>query len=163
MGHCIQAIITTSGAADHLRTNYPQLPFVNASQEFVIVPVDSDFIDSVTKARPSQSTETFLLLTDAFHELLLDLSRFGMLAYVETDYFGGIGGQGAAVYSRGEVVMKPKWRKSGPVNQALKRIGVRRRLLEDRFSALRLGRYRSNDDLSDAAVSARRDHGVNLG
>lgn len=155
MGHCIRAIVTTSDIADDLQAIYPQLPRVNARQDFVILPVDADFIDSVTGARPSQSTETFMLLTDAFHELLRELSRFGPLAYIETEYFGGVGGQGAAVYSGREVMMEPEWRDSGSINRALKRIGVKRRLLGDRFSALGLDEYRSNDDLIDAAVGAR--------
>ena len=150
MGHCIQAIITTSEIADQLRTVYPELPRVNAPQGFVILPVDAGFIDAVTAVRPEQSTETFMLLTDGFHELLLDLSRFGPLAYIETEYFGGNGGQGAVVYSGREVVMKPEWSHSGPVNRALKLIGVKRGLVGDRFSALDLGKNRSNDDLIDA-------------
>ncbi len=92
-----------------------------------------------------------MLLTDGFQELLLDLSRFGALAYIETDYFGSNGSQGAVVYSGREVVMKPEWSHSGPVDRALKLIGVKRGLVGDRFSAFGLGKYRSNDDLIDAA------------
>ncbi len=74
------------------------------------------------------------------------------MAYVETDYFGGVGGQGAAVYSDRQVIMEPEWGESGSINRALKMIGVKRNLLGDRFSALGLGAYRSNDDLTDAAM-----------
>lgn len=176
MGHCIQAIVTSSDTAERLQEIYPQLPLVSASQEFVILPVDADFVDSVTQPRPSQSTETWMLLTDAFHDLLRELSRFGPLAYIETEYFGGVGGQGAAVYSDGMVMMEPEWSDSGPinraleligvkplrrpqnrswfcspVNRALKLIGIKRGLLGDRFSTLGLGQYRSNDDLIEAS------------
>ncbi len=165
MGHCIQAIVTTSDIAESLRTIYPQLPGVKAPQGYVILPVDGEFIDDVTEARLSQSTgtfilppEAFMLLTETFHSLLRDLSRFGPLAYIETDYFGGVGAQGAAVYSGREVVMELRWRNFGPVNQALKLIGVKRRLLGDRFSALGLYKYRLNEDLIDAAASDRHEH-----
>jgi hypothetical protein len=151
MGHCVQAIVTTPNVADELRALYPQLPRVAAQQGFVILPVDAGFIDSVTEARPAQSSEKFMLLTAAFNELLRRLSRFGPLAYVETEYFGGIGGQGAAVYSGGETVMEPEWRESGPINRALGLIGVKRRLHRDQFRALGLEGYRSNDDLLEAA------------
>jgi hypothetical protein len=118
-----------------------------------------------------------MLLTDGLHDLLLDLSRFGPLAYIETEYFGGTGGQGAVVYSGREVVMGPEWHDSGPISRALGLIGVKRRPVGgrfstlglralgligvkrcpvgDRFSALGLGAYRSNDDLIDAAAQAR--------
>lgn len=152
MGHCIQAIIATSGIADRLQSAYPQLSRVVARQGFVILPIDADFIDSVTEARPPQSTNTFMLLTDAFQDFLRELSRLGPVVYIETEYFGGVGGQGAAVYSDGQVVIKPEWGESGPINRALAIIGVNRGPLGDRFSALGLDAYRSNDDLIDAAM-----------
>jgi hypothetical protein len=152
MGHCVQAIVTTSAIADELQAIYPQIPRVTARQGFVILPVDAEFVDSAAESRPEQSSEAFKLLTAGFHELLRKLSRLGPLAYIETDYFGGVGGQGAAVYSCGEVVMEPEWRESGPINQALGLIGVKRRLLGDRFRALGLDAYRSNDALVDAAT-----------
>jgi hypothetical protein len=150
MGHCVQAIVTTSNVADELRALYPQLPRVAVQQGFVILPVDADFIDSVTGARPAQSSEKFMLLTAALNDLLRRLSLLGTLAYIETEYFGGVGGQGAAVYSGGETVMEPEWRESGPINRALGLIGVKRRLHWDRFQALGLEGYRSNDDLIEA-------------
>lgn len=153
MGHCIQAIVTRADIADRVQAAHPQLPRVVARQGFVILPIDDEFIDSVTVAQPSRpSDDTFMLLTDSFQEVLREFSRFGRLAYIETDSFGGTGGQGAAVYSDDEIIMEPEWGKLGPINRALKLIGVHRGLIGDCFSALGLGAYRSNDDLIDAAL-----------
>jgi hypothetical protein len=151
MGHCVQAIITTSDVADQLKARYPQLHRVTGRQGFAILPVDADFIDSVTGARPAQSTEDFMLLTAAFDDLLRGLSQLGPIAYIETEYFGGVGGQGAAVYSGGQTVMEPEWGELGTINRALGLIGVKHRLLGDRFQALGLEEYRSNDDLIEVA------------
>ncbi len=151
MGHCIQAIVTTADVAESLRAIYPQFPLVKVAQGFTVLPVDVELIDSVVEARPSQSPGTFASLTKGFQDLLLELSRLGPLAYIETDYFGGKGGQGAVVYSGREIVMAPMWRRSGPINRALRLIGVKRRLIGDRFSALGLGEFRCNDDLIEAA------------
>src|SRR5437588_158573 len=96
MGHCVQAIVTTSEVADELQTIYPHIPRVAASHGFVILPVDADFVDSAAESRRGQSCNQLMLLTEGFHELLRHLSRLGPLAYIETDYHGGIGGQGAA-------------------------------------------------------------------
>ena len=157
MGHCVQAIVATSDVADALRRLYAVLPWVAARQGFVILPVDADFIDSVTRIRPEQSSDAFMLLTASFDGLLQRLSLLGPIAYIETEYFGGVGGQGAAVYSRGETVMAPDWRESGPIDRALALIGVKRPLLGDRFQALGLNRYRSNDDLIEAAECSRSE------
>jgi hypothetical protein len=151
MAHCVRAIVATSDIADKLIALYPQLPRVAARQGFAILPVDADFIDSVTAARPAQATEEFLMLTAAFDDLLRQLSLLGPIAYIETDYFGGVGGQGAVVYSGGKTLMEPEWRGLGPINRALRLIGVKRLLLGDRFQALGLEAYRSNDDLIEAA------------
>lgn len=153
MAHCIQAIVAASETADRLQAACPRLPRVVARQNYAIFPVDADFVESVTEARPSTDTDTFELLTDAFQDYLRALSRLGALAYVETDYFGGDGGQGAAVYSDGRAMMEPEWSEEiGPINRALKLIGVEQGLAYDHFSALGLTEYRGNDDLINAAI-----------
>jgi hypothetical protein len=151
MGHTVRAIIATSDVADELRMRYPVLAQVAVRQGFVILPVDADFVDSVSEIRPETSSNEFALLTASFDTLLRRLSLHGPIAYIETVYFGRVGRQGAAVYARGEVLMAPESRESGPINRAVALIGVKRPLIGDRFQAIGLGRYRSNDDLIEAA------------
>jgi hypothetical protein len=52
-------------------------------------------------------------------------SRQGMLMYFETDYFGGLGCQGAAVFQHGELIFGPQSAKTGAINQGLKLLGIR--------------------------------------
>jgi hypothetical protein len=52
-------------------------------------------------------------------------SRHGPLMYFETEYFGGAGGQGAAVFQDGELIFGPSWAEIGPINHALKLLGIR--------------------------------------
>jgi hypothetical protein len=151
MGHCIQAIIAPSDVADAIRQLHPQLRRVRAPQNFAILPVDGDFVEAVCHERPPQCTETFVVLTSAFGEYLLELSRLGKLAYVETEYFGGAGGQGAAVYSDRQELMAPEWKEFGCINSALRLLGVSNQQGGDCFTALGLGRFRRRDDLMDAA------------
>ncbi len=67
-------------------------------------------------------------------------------ALIETDYFGGNGTQWAAVY-RGDAELMPlKEADAGPINSALKAIGVRS-FLTDRFTTIGLGEHRDWDDL----------------
>ena len=65
---------------------------------------------------------------------------------VETDYFGGNGTQWAAAYYGNTELMPLKEADAGPINSALKAIGVRS-LLTDRFTAVGLGEHRDWDDL----------------
>lgn len=89
----------------------------------------------------------FMLLTQAFQDKLQRLSTGGQLAYVETDYFGGVGGQGAVVYRDGHEVLPRTWGKAGVINGALRLLGVKRKLLADRFTVIGFGQVRSNDDI----------------
>lgn len=71
----------------------------------------------------------------------------GGLAYVETEYFGGTGGQAAFAFVDGREAVAPQSaRSAGPINQALRRIGVVRTLADDEFDAIGLGGRRSMDD-----------------
>ena len=85
---------------------------------------------------------------------LLELSRGGPLAYVEAEYFGGVGEQRWMGWDRGAVVREPE-ESSGAINSALSWLGVERAAGNDCFDTLGLGRHRSVDDwLADASAPA---------
>lgn len=158
MGHYIQAIVANEAVAERIRAEHPQLVGVRVAQGFVVLPVDATFVDSVAIAHPTAEIDEFVLLTIGFRDVLTELSRFGPIAYIETEYHGGSGGQGAAVYANRDVLMEPQWSECGPINLALKLLGVRRRILGDRFSALGLQRFRFNDDLIEEAQRSGERH-----
>ncbi len=147
MGHCIQAIVTQDRVAEAICAAYPQLKRLQVTQQMSLIPIDTNFIAEVTGDCPPQETEMFMLLTPEFEQFLSNLSRFGILAYIETEYFGGDGGQGACVFANGGIVMPPTWAEIGVINNALKMLGVQQGPMNDCFDAIDLGRFRDNDDL----------------
>ncbi len=89
------------------------------------------------------------------------------VAYIETDYFGGIGCQSALAWVGEKMVFGPVQTSSSwvdgkyvstplldkAINQALRLIGVVRGLVLDEFDALGLDRHRSNESwLSDFSI-----------
>ncbi len=68
----------------------------------------------------------------------------GRVAYVETEYFGGNGVQSAAVWERGAIAFGPKQADVGPINEALRLLGVERTNAKDEFDTVGLGRHRGN-------------------
>ncbi len=66
-------------------------------------------------------------------------------AIISTDYFGGYGDQSAAVYEGNAVVFQKTSTTPGAINEALKRIGVKRGWFSDEFTALNLAKYRCFD------------------
>jgi len=162
MGHCIQAIVATVDVADAVCQLYPQLPRLDSRQGFTLLAVNADFIDTVVDPSTSSGCpaactgDAFMLLTDGFLAFLRELSRIGFIAYIETDYFGGLGGQGAVVFANGREVMPPEWSHSGPINAAFASIGIPSPERGDRFTAMGLEGFRSNDAIV-AARNSRRD------
>ncbi|MER5519839.1 hypothetical protein [Streptomyces sp. NPDC002763] len=93
--------------------------------------------------------------------MLPQWSAAGPVAYVEAEYFGGVGEQRAAVWTDGALAVGPldapakKWfsRAVSPISQALRQLGVRSSLGEDEFEAVGLDRHRNNDDWISPSTS----------
>ncbi|REK06080.1 MAG: hypothetical protein DWQ37_22830 [Planctomycetota bacterium] len=153
MGHSIQAILAKAEVADVIVERFAELRWVDTAKGIAILPVDAAFVDRVVEPMPSPQAAgaEFRLLTPGFENLLCELSQLGALAYIETNYHGGVGGQGAAAYAAGREILAPCWDERA-INRALTRLGVRRPLLGDRFAAIGLHRFRSNEDLLEAAA-----------
>lgn len=77
-------------------------------------------------------------------QLLAQHSRTAPMAFVETDYFGGTGGQGAVVFGNGIAIYGPEWDSIGPINRALALLGVEvTPPMTDEFDATGLGSIRT--------------------
>ncbi|MFE6611170.1 hypothetical protein [Amycolatopsis sp. NPDC057786] len=99
-------------------------------------------------------------LTEALHEAgefwtaLAECSEHGAVAYVEAEYFGGVGTQSAQVWDGGETVLGPLLLAEGeplpaggsPISRALRRLGVVKGDHFDEFDAVGLGRHRDTRD-----------------
>ena len=69
-------------------------------------------------------------------------STEGKLLLIATEYFGGFGGQGAAIFQDGEIVHGPVWAEAEAINQALEALGVQATEDHDQFDLVHLGRHR---------------------
>jgi hypothetical protein len=93
-----------------------------------------------------ESTAGFRQLTQPVVDFAMHLSRASAVAYIETDYFGGAGGQSAIVWRDGQVVFGPANGEAGPINEALQVLGVHADGEGDEFDALGLGKVRATGD-----------------
>ena len=82
----------------------------------------------------------------ALERLLSELSEDGPVAYVETEYWGGVGHQAAAVWKDGRLSFGPEKQDIGPINTALKHLGVSEEGARVAFEAVGLHRHRLTDD-----------------
>jgi hypothetical protein len=159
MGHCIHAIVAPADTADLISSQSPELRLLDHDNGFTVFPIDADFIVAriAPDKTPTLTGDEFMLMTNGFRLFLQSLSIGGQLAYVETEYFGGEGGQGAVVCRNGSEVMPPTWRESDTINDALKLIGMSRGTCADEFVAAGFGLVRNNDQILDQIANAKND------
>lgn len=144
MGHHIHAIIGTAAvvarAADLGLTTAP----VALESGYAWVPVPDHEIDRLaeTTALPSSPwDERFVHFGSVVPAVMAELSMHGPVAYVETEYFGGVGEQVATAFDRRVRILE-----CGSVNDALRAIGVRAAHGRDEWDTLGLSEHRHMPD-----------------
>jgi len=152
MGYELQAAIAGDELLRTASRDIPGAHVVPLLQGLSLLPMTDEVFDAVTDGGTGGHLG-FWRLPGGFEGLLAQWSAAGPVAYVEAEYFGGVGGQRAAVWVDGALALGPLetaerhgFRMVRPVSQALRRLGARRGLGEDEFSAVGLDRHRHTDD-----------------
>jgi hypothetical protein len=139
MGFTLQAVI---GDESDLRAHAPRaVPLIRLAQDKALIPLGSAIREQIDFPflEFSHSQEAF----EAASAFIAPFKK--KVAYVEAEYFGGTGGQSAAVWEDGRLVFGPINDESA-INQALRVLGVAQKDAFDEFEALELGKYRDTDD-----------------
>jgi hypothetical protein len=84
------------------------------------------------------------------HEITANIAPTSLFAIIETDYFGGNGTQSASAYRGKEELMPGTRATKGPINAALRILGVVAQKPRDEFDTVGLGGIRHWDDLFEA-------------
>lgn len=159
MGHSVHLIIGKGPALAAFLSQWPGARAVALREGWQAIPVDEALYHAIEvkhagATRPSGLDASPLGLSEA---LALTTAKGGGLAYVETEYFGGTGGQAATAFIDGREVLAPQSAKgAGPINQALRRIGVIRTDAKDEFDTIGLGERRRMDDYEPEGIVRHR-------
>lgn len=168
MGHCIRIF---AGSPEVLGAYCRVLPlaqlFALTSQATVLVlPLDDDLHDALHHVYPAGTwDEEAVRLSSGDMAFAAAASAAGPLAYLETNYFGGMGFQSAALWNGGRLVIRPSklnvaldgpvaWSER-PINRVLAAMGVVRVEARDEFDSFGLGFYRSNESIWSMARAAK--------
>lgn len=109
------------------------------------LPLSDEHLDSLFPTQ-GEFDKSMIYLSSTLKAALVQLSATSTIAYVETEYFGGSGTQGATVYKEGLCVFEPTTAQRGVISNALKLLGVVMAPGQaDEFDTVGLGRYRDND------------------
>jgi hypothetical protein len=153
VGYQLQAVIASDELLRVASREVPGARVVPLHQGLSLMPMTDEVFDAVTNGSDGGDLG-FWRLPGGFETLLAQWSSAGPIAYVEAEYFGGVGGQRAAVWVGGSLTLGPldtpakKWfsRPVSPISQALRRLGARKSLGEDEFETVGLDRHRNNED-----------------
>jgi hypothetical protein len=155
MGHHITGLIARREVLKHLGDPFAGQPCFSLAKGFAFIPLDSQNLDEITGLHSENAVGDFVYLTGRLIELLRRVSCIGPIAYIETEYHGGVGGQGAAVFRDGAMIGDPAWREVGAINDALSEIGVSHSAeAVDAFEAVGLHAFRSNESFRENATMA---------
>jgi hypothetical protein len=149
MGHRIDAVVL-KGPYDRKFAKVFDLTAIRLSEELTLFPLCAVYVDRWSEEfslGPGGSPDFPLLNSEVVLRMVGYLAADPLYAIINTDYFGGNGEQAAMVYRDSEVVMPPEWGGGGPINKALRLLGVTAEKGKDEFDTVGLGGYRQFDDL----------------
>ena len=116
---------------------------------FAIIPITNALLDEVGA---SGDYGLYYKLTSAIADLLRAISASAPAAYIEAEFFGGVGGQGAAVWSNDQYLLVPT-HDAQAINIALRLLGVPRGTSHDELEAIGLPRHRGTNGWLKGCIS----------
>jgi hypothetical protein len=149
VGHHISAVVLR-GPFDTKLAQVFDLRSIRLNEELTLFPLDASYIDHWSERLGVEGFHAGPLLNaEVIHHMINAIAHQPLFAVIETDYFGGYGSQTAIVYRGQEVVMPAASAPGGPINRALRMLGVTAGANHDEFDTVGLGRYRDFSDLFD--------------
>lgn len=155
MAHSIRAFVGSTDVFQHDWLHCP-LASVPLAQGMHLVPITHELWEQVHEEAMTPPKKAHFRVSgwrDRERAFFLRLSSHGPVAFIETEYFGGSGNQGAIVAKHGKITFGPRVAPSGIINQALRRMEISKNgNVFDEFDAMELWRFRNNLDILRAFV-----------
>ncbi len=149
MGYSLNALIAPRPILDTRVSDIAAARVAILPQGMSMIPVTDSLYDAVGAGG---EMEPFAKLSPGIEQWALSLSETGPVAYVEAEFFGGVGRQSAIVWRNRSRVFGPL-DSTDAIDQALRWLGVSARAPSDEFDALGLGAHRETEAwLTDRAV-----------
>lgn len=147
MGHFITGLVAAPPLLADMAGRHRLPAPAPLAQGLAFLPLRDTDLDAFLTPPLTGVPEGFSYLSAPLIDYLLTLSLGGPVAYVETDYAGGGGSQGAVVFRDGRLAMQPVTAHTGPINRALALLGVTvGNGHQDEFEAVGLNRHRHTEE-----------------
>nr|WP_298165895.1 hypothetical protein [uncultured Pseudomonas sp.] len=150
MAHFVTGIIARPAVLASFASEKSLHPPVALPAGLALLALRDRYLDSFLPLPLTGGAEGFTYLSDQLLTVLFQLSSQGAVMYFETEYFGGVGTQGAIAMVDSRTIYGPQASESGSINRALAMLGVQVQPPAcDEFDTLGLGRHRSAEDWFD--------------
>lgn len=174
MAHDIQIIVAKETIINQITIEWFQASSLSLPQGFAMIPITMKFYDDINELANNQKPKPykeFDMLSSSVEEFIRVKSHQRIIAYIETDYFGGAGAQSAILFENQQVKIGPLRTKTnwdaesqsykdtpegyGAINEVLKELGVYKLKDKDEFDSINLGHYRSNEEIVEEAKNLK--------
>jgi hypothetical protein len=125
MTHSVTAVLGEKKILSALAERESLHPPVEAKAGVWVLALNERCLDSLAGIPVGEPLAGFTYLFPRLLSKLVEASSDGWLIYVETDYFGGMGDQGAVAVKNGRVFYGPTRSSIGSINAALVSVGIK--------------------------------------
>lgn len=144
--HIIRAFIGKENTIRKLAEDWLKEPII-LPQGFALLFLTEEFFDDIEELVDIKNSldNQFEFFTSSIANIMEYHSFRSKIAYIETEYFGGVGGQGGVLYVDGKMTIPPTWENDtgGIINNILSELDVMKVKDADEFDSIDLGRFRS--------------------
>ncbi|WP_406481961.1 hypothetical protein [Streptomyces sp. NBC_01615] len=152
MSYDLKAVIARSGLLAAVTSGMAAARVVDLQQGLALIPMSEALSGAVTDAAQERRAD-FWSLPAGFDRVLAEWSKEVPVAYVESEYFGGVGEENVAVWRNGQLALGPLHLVEGeppsaegtPVCRALRELGALAGEREDEFTSVGLGEHRDTE------------------
>ncbi|MFT3883420.1 MAG: hypothetical protein QM703_27690 [Gemmatales bacterium] len=142
MGYYLQAIIGSQATLQKHASDFQHIHVVSLTHNIALIPLINELYDEIGEGG---DVDQFYKLSPGIEKWAQWLSIESMVAYIEAEFFGGVGGQGAVAWTAGSRSLGPIHDRDS-INQILRLLGVRRTIAKDAFDVVGLGLHRYTED-----------------
>ena len=153
MAYTLQALIARDEVLKVIAEQNALIVIVPLKQNLHMIPIGTALQKSLDDGKLTiqfHEEHPFHRLYGAIKTSVLNASLVGRIAYVEAEFFGGMGYQSAVLWEAGKAILGPFLAQNlplreMPINRVLREMGVQTIDEMDEFDTLGLGLYRYTD------------------
>jgi hypothetical protein len=148
MPYTLEALVGRKDINPSILSRFSSAKLVSLQQNVWLIPLTGQLQNELSQVTEIQMVERLAELKSVSSGIIWlaqQLSKNDRIAYLEAEFFGGVGGQTSAGWYGQELLFHPR-QAMDAINQALDWLGVLRDDQHDAFDMIGLGQHRKTED-----------------